>query len=73
MQVRDLVESLLRLEPSERLGATDMTLHGAYQSIKRHPFFSGLDFDRLYQTTPPFTLDTADHLKGRIHAVGSAN
>ncbi len=34
-----------------------MTRHGgAYLSIKRHPFFAGLDFETLHQTPPPFTL-----------------
>ncbi len=57
-QVRNLVESLLRLDPEERLGSGDVTRHGAYLSIKRHPFFAGLDFETLHQTPPPFTLET---------------
>ena len=56
LQVRDLVESLLRIEPSERLGSGDMAEHGAYLAIKQHPFFRGLQFDQLHQTSPPFTL-----------------
>lgn len=55
-EVRDLVESLLRIEPSERLGSGDMAEHGAYLAIKQHPFFRGLMFDQLHQTSPPFTL-----------------
>jgi hypothetical protein len=58
--VRNLVESLLRLDPEERLGSGDVTRHGAYLSIKRHPFFAGLDFETLHQSTPPFTLEACD-------------
>ncbi len=63
-QVRNLVESLLRLDPEERLGSGDVTRHGAYLSIKRHPFFAGLDFETLHQTVPPFTLEACDSPAG---------
>lgn len=41
---RDLVSSLIKLEPSERLGATDDLETVGYQSIRRHAFLSK-DFD----------------------------
>lgn len=45
-----LVEQLLVLEPSARLGAWDE--HG-YPSIRAHPLFKGIDFGNLHRQTPP--------------------
>jgi len=50
LQARDMVEKLLVIDPSKRLGAGD---NMGYPSIKRHPFFENIDFDRLHETTPP--------------------
>lgn len=50
LQARDMVEKLLVIDPSKRLGAGDDM---GYPSIKRHPFFENIDFDRLHETTPP--------------------
>ncbi|XP_075224053.1 phosphoinositide-dependent kinase 1 isoform X2 [Lycorma delicatula] len=47
---RDLVEKLLVLEPSQRLGANDKN---GYPSIRAHPFFQGIEFETLHQSTPP--------------------
>lgn len=47
----DLVKKLLKLNPSERLGAQDIS--GRYESIRSHPFFKDVDFDAVRQTTPP--------------------
>jgi len=41
VEVRDLIQKLLRRNPLERLGAC---VNGA-QSIKDHPFFLGLNWD----------------------------
>ena len=49
-QARDMVEKLLVIDPTRRLGAGDNT---GYPSIKSHPFFENIDFDRLHETTPP--------------------
>ena len=49
-QARDIVEKLLVIIPSERMGASD---NNNYLSIKKHPFFENVDFDHLHETTPP--------------------
>ncbi|XP_065224789.1 3-phosphoinositide-dependent protein kinase 1 isoform X2 [Planococcus citri] len=49
-KARDLVEKLLVLDSDERLGARDTT---RYSSIRSHPFYEGLDFETLQDTTPP--------------------
>lgn len=43
---RNLVSSLIKLEPSERLGASDDLLNDGYSSIRQHSFLSG-DYDCL--------------------------
>ncbi|ODM93554.1 3-phosphoinositide-dependent protein kinase 1 [Orchesella cincta] len=48
--IKDLVEQLLKIEPSERLGAKDEKL---YESIQKHEFFQSVDFETLWQETPP--------------------
>ncbi|KAK3928732.1 3-phosphoinositide-dependent protein kinase 1 [Frankliniella fusca] len=49
---RDLVEKLLVLDPKKRIGANDPPGEG-YPSIRAHPFFQGIDFEKLHETTPP--------------------
>lgn len=47
---KDLIQKLLVIEPMDRIGAKDTTF---YSSIRAHPFFEGLDFDNLPNSTPP--------------------
>lgn len=45
---KDLIEKLLVVEPSKRLGS-----NGA-QEIKDHPYFKGVDWDRVYEEEASF-------------------
>lgn len=47
-QARHIIESLV-CSADERLGARD-----GIEEFKRHPFFAGIDWHRLRETTPPF-------------------
>ncbi|XP_067003119.1 3-phosphoinositide-dependent protein kinase 1 isoform X2 [Anabrus simplex] len=47
---RHLVEKLLVLDSSKRLGALDTV---NYPSIRAHPFFTGIEFESLHKQTPP--------------------
>lgn len=47
---RSIVENLLVLDPSKRLGASDAV---GYPSLRSHPFFAGIDFETLHEQTPP--------------------
>lgn len=49
-EARDLVEKLLVLDPSARIGAKD---RNRYDSIRSHPFFRGIDWERLHEQKPP--------------------
>ncbi|XP_046750227.1 3-phosphoinositide-dependent protein kinase 1 isoform X1 [Diprion similis] len=67
---KSLVEQLLVLDPTQRLGAQDE--HGAgYPSIRAHPFFEGVDFETLHEQTPPpiypYLPGTSEHEELRSH------
>ncbi|OBZ84342.1 putative 3-phosphoinositide-dependent protein kinase 2, partial [Choanephora cucurbitarum] len=44
---KDIVQRLLTSEPETRLGVTGM------EAIRDHPFFEDVDWDHLFQATPP--------------------
>ena len=48
---RSLVEGLLQPDPHQRLGYNDYDTN--YESIRNHPFFSGIDWDALPTASPP--------------------
>lgn len=47
---RDLVEKLLVLEPTERLGCPEQ---GGYERLKKHPFFKEIDWEKVPEQKPP--------------------
>lgn len=67
---RDLVEKLLVLDPKQRLGANDPPGEG-YPSIRAHPFFRGIDFEKLSENIPPpiypYLPGTSEHEEMRSH------
>ncbi|KAL4703288.1 hypothetical protein ACJJTC_015420 [Scirpophaga incertulas] len=48
---KDLVEKLLILDHSKRIGANDRG--DIYESIRNHPFFDGIDWNTIWSQTPP--------------------
>lgn len=46
---KDLIDQLLVLNPNERIG----NRADGYAELKAHPFFEGIDWDNLSNTTPP--------------------
>ncbi|CAL1278763.1 unnamed protein product [Larinioides sclopetarius] len=50
---KDLVQKLLVLEPSQRLGSQDTN---GYPSIRNHPFLKNMPWERLHECTPPRIL-----------------
>ncbi|XP_054285688.1 putative 3-phosphoinositide-dependent protein kinase 2 isoform X2 [Macrosteles quadrilineatus] len=55
---RDLIQKLLVLDPTNRLGASDPE---GYPSLKNHPFFSGVLWDELSSTVPPALPPPTSH------------
>uniref|UniRef100_A0AAX7TFF2 3-phosphoinositide-dependent protein kinase 1 n=1 Tax=Astatotilapia calliptera TaxID=8154 RepID=A0AAX7TFF2_ASTCA len=49
-KAKDLVERLLSLDPTKRLGCEEM---GGYEPLKQHPFFDTISWSDLHLQTPP--------------------
>ncbi|KAJ0044263.1 hypothetical protein NL108_003992, partial [Boleophthalmus pectinirostris] len=49
-KAKDLVEKLLSLDPSKRLGCEEM---GGYDPLRQHPFFDSISWSDLHLQTPP--------------------
>ncbi|XP_041085965.1 3-phosphoinositide-dependent protein kinase 1 isoform X1 [Polyodon spathula] len=49
-KAKDLVEQLLSLEPSKRIGCDEM---GGYEPLKAHPFFESITWNNLHLETAP--------------------
>lgn len=47
---RDLVEKLLVIEPTKRLGSDEM---GGFEKLKQHEFFKGIDWEHIHEQKPP--------------------
>lgn len=50
-EAKDLVEKLLVLDHTKRLGFSDKG--DTYESIRQHPFFEGIDWENIWEQTPP--------------------
>ncbi|KAL3520807.1 hypothetical protein ACH5RR_018956 [Cinchona calisaya] len=48
-EARDIIDRLLDIDPGQRPGAGT----GGYSSLKKHPFFEGIDWKNLRSQTPP--------------------
>lgn len=48
---KDLVEKLLQIDPTQRLGMGDEA--DCYKSLRMHPFFDGIEWEGLREQTPP--------------------
>lgn len=48
---RELISRLLVLEPTARIGASPE--RGGIEEIKTHPFFAPIEWNRLWELTPP--------------------
>ena len=49
----DLIDKLLQVDPSKRLGAGKPGTHNDYRALKSHPFFRTFKWDSLKCTNPP--------------------
>ncbi|KAF9058053.1 hypothetical protein BJ165DRAFT_1333851 [Panaeolus papilionaceus] len=53
-ETRDFMKSLLTLDPAERLGA------GGAEEVRAHPFFAGIDWDKITTTEAAFIPQVSD-------------
>lgn len=53
----DIIDALLHLDPTERLGAGPPGSWNDYEALKAHPFFKGINFKTLNQTAPPIPAE----------------
>jgi 3-phosphoinositide dependent protein kinase-1 len=51
-RARDLIDRLLATQPDKRLGAPG-DAGGGYAALRAHPFFAGIDFERIATSKPP--------------------
>ncbi len=56
----DIIDRLLHLEPSERLGVGPEGSENDFEALKSHPYFKGINFKLLDQTAPPVPADRFD-------------
>jgi serine/threonine protein kinase len=56
---RDLIQSFLRPVAAERIGAGASGTANDMISVKRHPFFEGIDFRTLLDQVPPYIPDAS--------------
>lgn len=47
-ETKDLISKLLVKDPLQRLGAGDLGSSNDFNSLKSHPFFHGLDFEKIF-------------------------
>ena len=56
-EVVDIVDRLLQLAPENRLGAGPAGSDNDYEALKNHPFFKGINFEKLDSISPPIPAD----------------
>lgn len=58
-RARDLIDKLLRVEPSERLGAGSFygEKDNNLEALRNHPYFENINFKTLSKETPPINND----------------
>ena len=62
----DLIQSLLKLHPLERLGAGEPGSENDFSALKNHPFFKGIEFDNLHKKSPPLQKDRMSHISQKF-------
>lgn len=60
---KDLIDRLVRLEPSERLGAGGVG--GGMDKLMTHPYFKGIDFENLPNAKVPISDTFLQELKSK--------
>jgi serine/threonine protein kinase len=56
--VQDLIHQLLKENPSDRIGSGGLGSNNDFSALKSHPFFKGINFDKLHSQQVPFQINT---------------
>ncbi len=62
-ECKDLIDRLVRLEPSDRLGAGGPG--GGMDQLMAHPYFKGIDFENLHLAKVPISDTFIQELKSK--------
>ncbi len=57
---KDLIDRMLQVDMSKRIGCGGSDSLNSFSSIKNHPFFNGVDFSKLSQTPVPIPREYID-------------
>jgi hypothetical protein len=65
MEVVDLCDKLMSINPFERLGAGEEGTEYDYQALKNHKLFEGLNFDKIKEgkVMPPIPRDLIENME----------
>eukprot|EP00794_Sanderia_malayensis_P009319 gene9319-10302_t len=66
---RDLVEKLLILNPTKRLGCEEV---GGYETLKNHDFLKGIEWENLHKQEPPKLLPYLPSTSADCEDLGSS-
>jgi len=56
-EAADLIDRLLTLDPQNRIGSGPLGSENDFEALKAHPFFKGVNFKKLNQTSPPLPVE----------------
>ena len=71
----DLIQSLLKLHPLDRLGSGQKGSKLSFENLKNHEFFKGIQFLNLHKKSPPLGNDPICRISKNIkrHRTGPKN
>ena len=55
-EAKDLITKLLKKDPYSRLGAGPFGSDNDYFALKNHPYFKGIDFDKVFLMKTPYNF-----------------
>eukprot|EP00347_Sterkiella_histriomuscorum_P012122 403369810 len=55
-EARDLITKLLQKDPTKRLGTGEPGSDTDYHTLKSHPYFKGIDFEKLFLMPTPYNF-----------------
>lgn len=55
-EAKDLISKLLLKNPHQRLGTGEYGSDRDYNALKSHPYFKGIDFDKVFLMRTPYNF-----------------